>query len=460
MRSTRRCSTPRKFHDRTSRHLLVALAFALLWPMTAAAAIFQVNVSVSDAPDDNVNDGVCRIVNMDGFCTLRAAVMQANATPGTDIITLPAGATIVLDIQGNPEFLPASKGDLNILEDVVIMYGGIDPDDYPLIDASGLDDRVFNVFEGEFFLTKVRVTGGSRNESGGRGGAVFIGPLATSATLTEVELYGNNAELGGAIYNDGSQLSVVDSSLHNNAAATHGGALVNHCGDATIERSSVYQNSNFGTYGESLHNVRNNAADSGACRLNVRNSSVLESSGFGILSQGGTLNLTSSTIAENLDGGIRVSADVASETLGELRMRNSVIAENTPANCELIGTGWNTNGYNAADDGSCDLASGATNIVAADLRLRPAEDDSASWQRFKLPDASHTIMDPGSPLIDAAHPVTGGVGCPEEDQRDKPRPKQGSLNGPARCDIGSIELQSAPVVMIQNNIFADGFEQP
>ena len=447
-----RLSTPQKLHDRNSRRLAATLALFLLWPMAAAAAIFQVNVTISDAADDNVNDDVCRIVNMDGFCTLRAAVMQANATPGTDVITLPAGATIVLDITGNPEFLPASQGDLNVLEDLIVMYGGSDPDDYPLIDASGLDDRVFNVFDGEFFLTRVRITGGSRDEPGGRGGAILIGPLATSATLTEVELFGNNAVHGGAVYNDGGALAGVDSSRHHNAAVTHGGALVNHCGNATIERSSVYQNSNFGSYGESLHNVRNDAADSGDCRLNVRNSSVLESSGFGILSQGGTLNLTSSTIAENLDGGIRVAADVASETLGELRMRNSVIAENSPVNCELIGTGWNTNGYNATDDSSCDLASGSTNIAAANLYMDAASDDSETWQRFKLPFSF-------SPLLDAAHPVTGGVGCPEEDQRDKPRPKQGSSSGSVRCDIGSIEIQSVPVV-VNADIFSDGFEQP
>src|SRR5690606_13440973 len=224
---------------------------------------------------------------------------------GPDAIILPAGARIVLDIQGNPKFLPASAGDLNELDNLVVMYGGSDPDDFPLIDASGLDDRVFNVFQGEFFLTRVRITGGSRDEAGGKGGALYIGALATSATLTEVELFGNNAFDGGAIYNERSELLVVDASLHGNAAAEHGGALVNHCGSVTLERTSVYQNVNFGTHGESLHNVRNNTVDSGACRLNLLNSSVLESSGLGVLSQGGTLDLSSSTIAENLGGGIR-----------------------------------------------------------------------------------------------------------------------------------------------------------
>lgn len=435
--------TPR---TRRARRFIAGLAFPLLWPLAASAAIFQVNVTVFDAPDNNVNDGECRISSGD-FCTLRAAVMQANATPGPDVVILPAGAAIVLDIEGNPEFLPASAGDLNVLDSLVVMYGGSNPDDFPLIDASGLDDRVFNVFQGEFFLTRVRITGGSRGDAGGRGGALYIGALATRATLTEVELFGNNAFDGGAIYNERSDLLVVDSSLHGNAAAEHGGALVNHCGSVTLERTSVYQNVNFGPYGESLHNVRNNAGDGGACRLGLRNSSVLESSGFGVLSQGGTLDLESSTVAENLGGGIRVTPDLQAQTLGELRMRSSVIADHETSNCQLLGTGWNTDGYNASDDASCDLAAGSSNLVAPDLGLLAASSDTDSRQRFKL-------LGVNSLLLDAGHPVTGGVGCPLEDQRDEPRPVQGSAGGTARCDIGSIEMQS-----IQSDlIFADGFE--
>ncbi len=447
MPSSNACRTLPRSHHRNTAWLAAGLTSLLLWSVAAPAAIFNVNLTVQDAVDSNPGDGQCRISG-GNFCTLRAAVMEANASPGADIIILPAGATIALTITGTAEFLPASKGDLNVLEDLVVMYGGTNPNDFPLIDASALDDRVFNVFQGDFYLTHVRITGGSRNETGGRGGAIYIGSQATGATLTEVELFGNNAVQGGAIYNDGSVLTVVDSSLHDNAAAEHGSAVVNHCGSATIERSSVYQNSNFGIYGESLHNVRENAADSGACRLNLRNSSVLESSGFGVLSQGGTLDLTSSTVAENLDGGIRVGPDAAGQTLGELRMRNSVIAENSSGNCELIGSGWNTNGYNASDDGSCGLASGSTNQVIPNLGLLAAADDSESWQRFKR-------LGVDSPLLDSAHPVTGGVGCPEEDQRGKPRPKQGSVNGTARCDVGSIEMQS---VQVELPIFADGFD--
>jgi CSLREA domain-containing protein len=55
----------------------------------AAAATFIVNSSV-DAVDANPGDGICQTVTP-GQCTLRAAVQEANALAGADMITLPAG---------------------------------------------------------------------------------------------------------------------------------------------------------------------------------------------------------------------------------------------------------------------------------------------------------------------------------------------------------------------------------
>src|SRR5437763_16145719 len=51
-------------------------------------ATFVVN-SLLDAPDAHPGDGVARTA--DGLTTLRAAVMEANALPGSDIVVLPAG---------------------------------------------------------------------------------------------------------------------------------------------------------------------------------------------------------------------------------------------------------------------------------------------------------------------------------------------------------------------------------
>jgi len=63
---------------------------------TVSSATFVVN-STDDAVDANIGDGICATAS--GFCTLRAAVQEANAHLGPDVISLPAG-TYTLAIAG------------------------------------------------------------------------------------------------------------------------------------------------------------------------------------------------------------------------------------------------------------------------------------------------------------------------------------------------------------------------
>ncbi|MCB1560023.1 MAG: hypothetical protein KDI75_02810, partial [Xanthomonadales bacterium] len=81
------------------------------------AGLFHVNVTVQDAVDNDPGDGECRISSGE-FCTLRAAVMEANANPGPDLIILPGNATITLNISGTGN--SAATGDLDITESVTI----------------------------------------------------------------------------------------------------------------------------------------------------------------------------------------------------------------------------------------------------------------------------------------------------------------------------------------------------
>ena len=54
----------------------------------AHAATFNVSTT-TDAVDTNPGNGIC--ADAAGNCTLRAAIMEANASAGNDTITLPAG---------------------------------------------------------------------------------------------------------------------------------------------------------------------------------------------------------------------------------------------------------------------------------------------------------------------------------------------------------------------------------
>ncbi len=67
----------------SARHF-VYLALVLL----TNACTFRVN-SLADAPDANPGDGSCESAT--GLCTLRAAVMEANAYSYTSAIEIPSG---------------------------------------------------------------------------------------------------------------------------------------------------------------------------------------------------------------------------------------------------------------------------------------------------------------------------------------------------------------------------------
>jgi len=72
-------------------------------PSLASASTFTVN-HAGDAPDLGVGNGTCSVFPGSGVCTLRAAVMEANATPGPDTICFDAGiTTIVMTVAGRNE---------------------------------------------------------------------------------------------------------------------------------------------------------------------------------------------------------------------------------------------------------------------------------------------------------------------------------------------------------------------
>lgn len=76
---------------------LTAVPLNFMQPTAHAATVFTVN-SVGDGADSNTADGVCN--DGAGNCTLRAALEQANAVPGTDTINFQIGTgvqTIVLN---------------------------------------------------------------------------------------------------------------------------------------------------------------------------------------------------------------------------------------------------------------------------------------------------------------------------------------------------------------------------
>lgn len=118
-------------------------SLGLFLTTSAQAATFVPNAFYDEA-DASIGNGVC--LTATSVCTLRAAIQEANATPGADIITLAAG-TYRLSVRGSSENL-AATGDLDIITDITINGSTPGAPLNTIISgggAGGLIDRVFHI---------------------------------------------------------------------------------------------------------------------------------------------------------------------------------------------------------------------------------------------------------------------------------------------------------------------------
>ena len=226
--------------------------------------------TTADAVDAQPGDGICD--DGAGNCTLRAAVMESDWLPGTQVITVPEG-TYTLTIAGIGEDA-AATGDLDILDDLIIRGAGRGS---TIIDGGYLD-RVLHVAVGvTVIIAGVTIQHGaiehtgsgsdgggilntgllevmdstirdSRANDGGGGGIHSAGRLV----LTSVIISGNTALQGGGIrfLNDpdlypvegGGRFTMTDTVVSGNSATGLGGGINLTEGPAEIVDSRITRN--------------------------------------------------------------------------------------------------------------------------------------------------------------------------------------------------------------------------
>src|SRR5918992_2158349 len=101
----------------------VSLALSALLGLNSAVASTGLTLvvnSTSDAVDANVGNGVCRTSS--GSCTLRAAIQEANAVPGADVVQVPGG-TYQLAIRPLNQN-DVTTGDLDVTDSLTIVGAG------------------------------------------------------------------------------------------------------------------------------------------------------------------------------------------------------------------------------------------------------------------------------------------------------------------------------------------------
>lgn len=209
-----------------ARTLTLAAVVVSLAESPASAAFFTVDTE-ADAPDARPGDGHCEAAGPPAVakrCTLRAAIEEANALPGDDYITLPAG-TYWLTFVGR-----GGGGDgrrqLTILDDLHLTGAGAER---TFISPAGLD-RVMNVFRREkdrhwptVHIEGVTLTGGRVDpEDGQSGGGLSIGEA--NVYLRDCVIFKNRATFGGGIAAGvGGYLSLVRVTIDGNEAGLGGG---------------------------------------------------------------------------------------------------------------------------------------------------------------------------------------------------------------------------------------------
>lgn len=402
----------------------------------AAPREFIVNTAIDD-DDFNVGDGLCQHSPVTQFCTLRAAVMEANALPGPDRIILPSSGSYLLTIPqaAGPD---DATGDLRITDGVTIRGVVNAAGNRPTIAASH-GDRLFEIVNvnSPVVIEGLRLGGGQTVFAGGAMSIVN----SSAVTLRQLDIHGHSAtSSGGAIYADNATLLIEDSDLHSNHTDGQGAAIRSDASFVEIRRSSVRANtdSGVGADQEALY-------ASGDGSTLVSNSTFSGNAGTALRIIDGDLELNNVTLVGNSRRGVEFER----LTGRNLLIRNTALTANGLGACSLTGAGnagLATDGYNLTQGTGCDLHAGASNLEFAGEVLGPLLASAAEFTAHHLPLA-------GSPLRDSGHPDISALGCTAADQRGTQRPIDGNGDGVSRCDIGAIEAATAP-----NLLFSDGFE--
>ncbi|HEU4665044.1 MAG TPA: choice-of-anchor Q domain-containing protein [Dokdonella sp.] len=414
----------------------VALAAACA---CARAATFTANQE-ADLPDLIPGNGFCNVFPQagPGPCTLRAAIMETNALAGADTIDLLAGFHYTLDREGQGDDT-AALGDLDLTDDLTIRFFA--SGERPVVSAAGID-RVLDVIAGNVTLLGFTISGGNATSAAATsGGGVLVRSGAGSVDLILMQVSSNTAELGGGLYNAGSDTRVSGSIFRNNifhgdSTATPSGSAIRNRGNLEVSYSAFYYNSGIpivapdaptGVVTPTANAIDSEPQGAGSGAVRIANSSLFWNAGTAINIDDGALELSSVTIAGNGERGLRMSD-------GSVLMHNSMIARNVLSDCSIaVGVATDTNRYNLDSDDTCALSGGGSNRVGVDPQLTPPVDHGGptltAWPA------------PGSIVIDHGHPLFTATGCEDDDQSLADRPVDFDGDGAALCDIGAVELQ-------------------
>jgi CSLREA domain-containing protein len=468
-------------HARSQRARIAVLAFLAI--SLAASPVVAATYDVSTTEDGH--DGVC-----DAHCTLREAIIAANADRERDIINLPPG-TYRLSIPGRGEDFSAA-GDLDIVERIDLRGSGRST---TIIDAAGLD-RALHVHLMDWHpgdeavkLTDLTVTGGEVGSFARGGGILVEGALSLERCTVESSSALGTDAVGGGIANTGT-LSLNHVIVHGNSTIGtngSGGGIWNGHGTLSMVDSVVAGNrtdgydadgaglfSGFGTVSLLRVTIRNNDAvgsssDGGGVFAGYSTFSIVGSTvsgntaighrgGAGLCIGFSTVAILNSTFSGNAATGSGAEAGGIWTDVSTLTVASSTFSDNSIGGDTDHGAIWHGSGTailsNTLVDGGCALRS---HLMSRGGNLespgnscgfdRPSDQSNVPPSALGLAD----LADNGGrtlthALIAGSAAIDRGLdwSCPGTDQRGEPRPRDGDGDGLPHCDVGAFEAGSEP----------------
>ncbi len=392
------------------------LISALLSPPAFGGGDTLVVNSTKDKPDADVLDGICDadLGKQGQQITLRAAIMHAATTPGTDLIQLPAGTYRLTRRRTGPD--TPDTGDLDVPNALTIE--GVSARK-SIIDAKDLDDRIFQGSDCSMTLRDLTLKRGRPPLNDTDGGALFgvsvtllmercvvtgcrvtalgggVALVQGSATIVDTTFKGNRAQDGGAVSMFGTGFTLERCSLSKNHADNFGGALYARDALGEVKNSTL---------------SANDAANGGAL----------------FFGNGGTWGVSSCTIAKNFaESGSGIFEDTTDGSDDAIAVTNTIVANSKSTN--YSGDGLTSEGGNIETGTTCGFTT-LTDQEETNPRLTKLAKHGGKT-------ATHGLKK-NSPAIDRAVDPS----APATDQRGKSRVDVAGT-GTSTADCGAFEFQ-------------------
>ena len=342
------------------------------------------------------------VIDGDGLCTLREAILTANDAPlNLDCgIGGPANDTITFALSLNGNTIALGSGNSLPAIQTVSIAGTL------TIDGNGRNVTI----------------SGDKNSDDVGDVQIFDVPVGADLTLKNLTIARGKATNtnGGGITNRGT-LSLSRVTLSNNTAP-NGGGIANYAGGSVVAINTTFSNNTVPNAGGGIWN---------AGTLEVVNSTlagnqVTGGDGAGIYNTG-TLTVINSTLSGNSasanGGGIQIAGGTAT-------LKNTLIANSTSGG-DCAGTVTVAqNNLIEGNGNACGLTNGVNgNIIGSDPNLGTLTGTPAYFP-----------LNSGSPALDKGDNVTcAAAPVSNQSQNGITRPQDGDGNSSAVCDIGAYE---------------------